>query len=42
MGAAAISVLAGAKVLGLPVGPLLAATHPVVAGLSVILWGFGT
>jgi tellurite resistance protein TehA-like permease len=31
-----------AKVLGLPAGPLLAAMHPVVAGLSVILWAFGT
>jgi tellurite resistance protein TehA-like permease len=42
MGATAISVLAGAKLLGLPGGPLLAAMHPVVAGLSVILWAFGT
>jgi tellurite resistance protein TehA-like permease len=42
MGATAISVLAGAKVLGLPPGALLAAVHPAVAGLSVILWAFGT
>ena len=42
MGATAISVLAGAKLLGLPAGPLLTAMHPVVAGLSVILWAFGT
>ena len=42
MGAAAISVLAGAKLLRLPASPLLAAMHPVVAGLSVILWAFGT
>jgi tellurite resistance protein TehA-like permease len=42
MGATAISVLAGAKLLGLPAGPLLAAVHPVVAGVSVILWAFGT
>jgi tellurite resistance protein TehA-like permease len=42
MGATAISVLAGAKLLGLPPGPLLAAVHPVVAGVSVILWAFGT
>src|SRR5262249_53958087 len=42
MGAAAISVLAGAKLLGLPAGPLLAAMHAVVAGLSVVLWAFGT
>jgi tellurite resistance protein TehA-like permease len=42
MGATAISVLAGAKLLGLPAGPILTAMHPVVAGLSVILWAFGT
>ncbi len=42
MGATAISVLAGAKLLGLPASPLLAAVHPVLAGLSVILWAFGT
>jgi tellurite resistance protein TehA-like permease len=42
MGATAISVLAGAGVLGLPPGPLVAAVHPVVAGLSVMLWAFGT
>jgi tellurite resistance protein TehA-like permease len=42
MGATAISVLAGAKLLGLPGGPLLFAMHPVVAGVSVILWAFGT
>ena len=42
MGATAISVLAGARILGLPASPLVAAVHPVVAGLSVILWAFGT
>jgi len=42
MGATAISVLAGAKLLGLPASPLLAAVHPVLAGLSVMLWAFGT
>jgi tellurite resistance protein TehA-like permease len=42
MGATAISVLAGAKLLGLSGGPLVAAVRPVVAGLSVILWAFGT
>jgi tellurite resistance protein TehA-like permease len=41
-GAAAISVLAGAKVLELPAGPLLTAMRPVVAGVSVVLWAFGT
>lgn len=42
MGATAISVLAGAQILRLPPGPLLAALHPVVAGSSVVLWAFGT
>ncbi len=42
MGATAISVLAGAKILGLPPGPLVTAVHPVVAALSVVLWAFGT
>lgn len=42
MGATAISVLAGAQILRLPPAPLQAAVHPVVAGLSVMLWAFGT
>lgn len=42
MGATAISVLAGARLLALPPEPLLAGVRPVVAGLSVILWAFGT
>lgn len=42
MGATAISVLAGGKLLVLPQVPLLTAVRPVVAGLSVILWSFGT
>jgi tellurite resistance protein TehA-like permease len=42
MGATAISVLAGAKLLGLPPGPLTVAMHPLVAGVSVVLWAFGT
>jgi tellurite resistance protein TehA-like permease len=42
MGATAISVLAGAQILRLPPNPLQAAVHPVVAGLSVMLWAFGT
>jgi len=42
MGATAISVLAGGKVLGLPADPVLAAVRPVLSGLSVILWAFGT
>lgn len=42
MGAAAISVLAGVQIARLPPSPLDAATHAVVAGVSVILWAFGT
>ena len=52
MGAAAISVLAGAQILRLPSGSLApgslapgslaGAAHAVVAGLSVMLWAFGT
>jgi tellurite resistance protein TehA-like permease len=42
MGATAISVLAGAQILRLPPSPLQAAVHATVAGLSVVLWAFGT
>lgn len=42
MGAAAISVLAGAQILQLPPSSLQAAVHAVIAGLSVVLWAFGT
>jgi Voltage-dependent anion channel len=42
MGVTAISVLAGAFLLRLPPAPLGAAVHGVVAGLSVVLWAFGT
>jgi tellurite resistance protein TehA-like permease len=43
MGATAISVLAGASVLGLRGGPALVdLVAPTVAGVSVMLWAFGT
>jgi len=42
MGASAISVLAGAQILLLPADPLVTAARPVIAGLCVILWAFGT
>ncbi len=42
MGATAISVLAGAQILLLPADPLVTATRPVIAGLCVIVWAFGT
>jgi tellurite resistance protein TehA-like permease len=42
MGATAISVLAGAQILRLPPDPFTAAARPVIAGLSVAVWAFGT
>ncbi|MGH3069339.1 MAG: tellurite resistance/C4-dicarboxylate transporter family protein [Streptosporangiaceae bacterium] len=42
MGATAISVLAGAQILELPPDPLSTSVRDVVAGLSVVLWAFGT
>jgi tellurite resistance protein TehA-like permease len=42
MGATAISVLAGAQILLLPADPLVTAARPVIAGVCVILWAFGT
>ena len=42
MGATAISVLAGGQILRLPPDPLSTAVRGVVAGLSVVLWEFGT
>lgn len=41
-GATAISVLAGSQILRLRGDALAAAVHPVAAGLSVVLWAFGT
>jgi tellurite resistance protein TehA-like permease len=43
MGATAITVLAGARILGLsPVLPVVRATTTVVEGFSFVLWAFGT
>lgn len=42
MGATAISVLAGAQILAMPPDPLQLAIRPVLAGLCVLLWAFGT
>lgn len=42
MGATAITVYAGARLLESPTTPVLAATRPVLSGLSVLLWAFGT
>jgi len=42
MGATAITVLAGARILNMSDSPVLAATRAVVAGGSVAFWSFGT
>jgi tellurite resistance protein TehA-like permease len=43
MGATAITVLAGAKILGLPAAlPVAGATHGFVDGFCFALWSFGT
>lgn len=43
MGATAITVLVGARILALPPElPILRATAAVVAGLTYVLWAFGT
>ncbi len=43
MGATAITVLAGARILGLPAGlPVVRATAGFVEGFSFTLWAFGT
>ena len=42
MGATAITVLAAARLLDMNATPITVATRPIVAGLGVILWAFGT
>lgn len=42
MGATAISALAGARLLHWTSSPLITAITPMVPGLSVLLWAFGT
>jgi tellurite resistance protein TehA-like permease len=42
MGATAITVLAAAKILAMPPSPAVTAARPVVAGLGMVLWAFGT
>jgi tellurite resistance protein TehA-like permease len=42
MGATAITVLAAAQILVMPPSPAVAAVRPVVGGLAVVLWAFGT
>ncbi|WP_160330401.1 tellurite resistance/C4-dicarboxylate transporter family protein [Sphaerimonospora mesophila] len=42
MGATAITVLAAAGILGMPSTPATDAARPVLAGLGIVLWAFGT
>ncbi|GIH73176.1 tellurite resistance/C4-dicarboxylate transporter family protein [Sphaerimonospora thailandensis] len=42
MGATAITVLAAAEILAMPVTPATGAARPVLAGLGIVLWAFGT
>ena len=42
MGATAITVFAGARLLQMDATPVTVATKPVVTGLAVILWAFGS
>lgn len=42
MGAAAISVVAGARIVEMDDAPMIDVTRGVVAGVAVMLWGFAT
>lgn len=42
MGGTAISVVAGLQTLRLQPDTLVTASRPVIAGMSIVLWGFGT
>lgn len=42
MGATAITVLAGSRVVDMADAPMVAATRGLVAGASVVFWAFGT
>lgn len=42
MGALAITVVAGARIVGMGDVPVVASTRPLVAGLAVILWSFAS
>lgn len=42
MGATAITVLAGARILEMAEAPIVAATRGLIAGLSVVFWAFGS
>lgn len=42
MGATAITVLAGARIVGMADAPMVTATRGLVAGTSVVFWAFGS
>lgn len=42
MGAAAITVLAGARIVEMASAPMVVATRGLIAGVSVVFWAFGT
>ena len=42
MGATAITVLAGARIVQMADAPIVAATRGLIAGASVVFWAFGT
>jgi tellurite resistance protein TehA-like permease len=42
MGAVAITVLAGARIVEMADAPMVAATRELVAGLAVVFWSFAT
>jgi tellurite resistance protein TehA-like permease len=42
MGALAITVLAGARIVEMADAPMVAATRDLIAGLAVVLWAFAT
>jgi tellurite resistance protein TehA-like permease len=42
MGALAITVLAGARIVEMANAPIVSATRGLIAGLTVVMWGFAT
>ena len=42
MGATAITVVAAARILGMPPAAAIGDTRPIIVGLAVVLWAFGT
>ncbi len=42
MGALAITVVAGARIVQMPDAPMVNATRELIAGLSVVFWSFAT